>query len=66
MVDFVNDPEEVLAAFKTYHSTAELADTTDPNLVFNLKTKLDQAGHYDDFEVDRVVEVELNPKIQAG
>ena len=61
VLDFVNDPEEVLAAFKTYHTTAELAATTDPNLVFNLRAKLDAAGHYDDFEIDRVVEVELNP-----
>ena len=61
VVDFVNDPAEVLAAFKTYHITVELAATTDPNLVFNLRAKLDAAGHYDDFEVDRVVAVELNP-----
>ena len=61
VLDFVNDPEEVLAAFKTYHATAELAATTDPNLVFNLRAKLDAAGHYDDFEVDRVVAAELNP-----
>src|SRR5262249_6848497 len=52
---------DVLAAFKTYHATAELADVTDPNLVYNLRAKLDAAGHYDDFEVDRVVAVELNP-----
>ena len=57
MLDFVNDPAEVLAAFKTYHTTAELEDVTDPNLVFNLRSKLDAAGHYDDFEVNRVVEV---------
>ena len=61
VLDFVNDPEEVLAAFKTYHTTAELAATTDPNLVFDLRAKLDAAGHYDDFEIDRVVAVELNP-----
>ena len=61
VLDFVNDPEEVLAAFKTYHTTAELSATTDPNLVFDLRAKLDAAGHYDDFEVDRVVAVELNP-----
>jgi type I restriction enzyme R subunit len=59
VVDFVNDTEEILAAFKVYYATAELAATTDPNLVFNLRAKLDSAGHYDDFEVDRVVEVEL-------
>jgi type I restriction enzyme R subunit len=61
VVDFVNDPAEVLASFKTYHTTAELAAVTDPNLVLNLRAKLDAAGHYDDFEVHRVVEVELNP-----
>ena len=33
-LDYVNDPEEVPAAFKTDHTTAELAATTDPNLVF--------------------------------
>lgn len=61
VVDFVNDPAEVLASFKTYYETAELAATTDPNLVFNLKAKLDAAGHYDEFEVDRVAFVHLDP-----
>jgi type I restriction enzyme R subunit len=59
VIDFVNDPAEVLAAFKTYHTTAELSATTDPNLVYNLRSKLDAAGHYDEFEVDRVVAAEL-------
>src|SRR5438094_6345537 len=66
VLDFVNDPEEVLAAFKTYYATAELSATTDPNLVFNLRAKLDAAGHYDDFEVDRVVAVELNPNAKQS
>ena len=66
VVDFVNDPQEVLAAFKAYYATAELANVTDPNLVFNLRTKLDVAGFYDDFEVDRVVEVELNPNAKQS
>ena len=61
VVDFVNDSEEVLTSFKAYHTTAELSATTDPNLVFNLRAKLDAAGHYDDFEIDRVVAVELKP-----
>lgn len=66
ILDFVNDPEEVLAAFKTYHTTAELSAVTDPNLVYNLRAKLDAAGHYDDFEVDRVVAVELKPDAKQG
>jgi type I restriction enzyme R subunit len=61
VVDFVNDPVEVLAEFKKYHTTAELSATTDPNLVFDLRSKLDGAGHYDDREVDRVVAIELDP-----
>ena len=66
VLDFVNKAEEVLAAFKTYYATAELSATTDPNLVFNLRAKLDAAGHYDDFEVERVVAVELNPTAKQG
>ncbi len=61
VVDFVNDPADVLEAFKTYYTTATLSATTDPNLVYDLRAKLDAAGHYDDFEVDRVVAVELDP-----
>lgn len=34
---------------------------TNPDLVYTLRAKLDGAGHYDDFEVNRVVDVELNP-----
>ena len=59
VLDFVNDTTEILDAFRTYYETAELADVTDPNIVFNLRAKLDASGHYDDFEVDRVVAVEL-------
>ena len=66
VLDFVNEPEDVLAAFKVYHTTAELATTTNPDLVFNLRAKLDALGHYDDFEVDRVVNVELKPGAVQG
>lgn len=66
VVDFANGPEEILTAFKAYHTTAELSATTDPNLVYNLRAKLDAAGHYDDFEVDRVVDVELNPNARQS
>ena len=66
VLDFVNSSEEVLAAFKTYYDTAELEGVTDPNLVYDLRQKLDASGHYDEFEVDRVVAVEMNPKAKQG
>ncbi|MCC5841506.1 MAG: type I restriction endonuclease subunit R [Opitutales bacterium] len=61
VLDFVNEPAEVLKSFQTYHATAELAGTTDPNLVFNLRALLDAEGHYDENEVDRVVAASLRP-----
>jgi type I restriction enzyme, R subunit len=61
VLDFVNDPAEVLASFKPYYQTAELAGVTDPNLVYDLRAKLDATGNYDDNEVERVVTVEMNP-----
>jgi type I restriction enzyme R subunit len=61
VVDFVNEPDDILAAFKTYYETAELAEATNPNLILNLKAKLDAQGHYDAFEIERVVKVLLDP-----
>lgn len=66
ILDFVNSSDEILAAFRTYYDTAALEAVTDPNLVFNLRAKLDASGHYDDYEVDRVVKVEMDPKSQQG
>jgi len=66
VLDFVNSEDEILKAFRSYHTTAELSGVTDPNLIFDLRAKLDATGHYDDHEVDRVVTVELNPKAKQG
>jgi type I restriction enzyme R subunit len=66
VVDFVNEAEEVLAAFKAYYDTAALSNITDPHLVYDLRSKLDAAGFYDEFEVDRVVAVELNPNAKQS
>ena len=59
VVDFVNDPAEILASFKPYHETAELAGVTDPYVVNELRAKLDAQCLYDTFEVERVVAVAL-------
>jgi type I restriction enzyme R subunit len=66
VLDFVNSTDEVLAAFKTYYDTAELSAPTDPNLIFDIRAKLDSTGFYDDFEVDRVVVIELNSNSRQG
>lgn len=61
VLDFVNEPAEILKAFKTYYETAELEAVTDPNQVYDLRSKLDATGHYDEYEVDRVAKVDLDP-----
>ncbi|PNP97529.1 type I restriction endonuclease subunit R [Sphingobium sp. SA916] len=66
VLDFVNSSEEILTAFRTYYDSAELEGVTDPNLVLDLKGKLDASGHYDDFEVERVAAVEMNPRAKQG
>ena len=44
VLDFFNDPDDILAAFQPYYQTAELADVSDPDLVFDLFDKLRAAG----------------------
>ncbi|WP_166822582.1 type I restriction endonuclease subunit R [Thalassoroseus pseudoceratinae] len=62
ILDFVNEPDEILGAFKTYYTTAELSDATDPNIILDLRSKLDALGYYDEHEIERVVKVVLDPK----
>lgn len=61
ILDFVNSGDEILEAFQTYYETARLEDVTDPNLVYNMRAKLDATGYYDEIEVDRVAAIELDP-----
>lgn len=61
VLDFVNEPTDILQAFKTYYETAQMEAVTDPHLVYDLRAKLDATGFYDDYEVDRVAKVDLDP-----
>ncbi|WP_380222741.1 type I restriction endonuclease subunit R [Insolitispirillum peregrinum] len=62
ILDFINEPKDILSAFRTYHATAELANVTDPNLVYDVRSKLDALGYYDDADIERVVAVEMAPR----
>ncbi|MEM7114912.1 MAG: DEAD/DEAH box helicase family protein [Chloroflexota bacterium] len=44
ILDFFNDPADVLAAFQAYYETASLLDVSDPNLIWDLYEKLRAAG----------------------
>ena len=55
VLDFANQGEEILSAFQTYYQTAQLTDTSDPELVVNLLNKLDSGGFYAQTDVDAVI-----------
>ncbi|GAB1352322.1 MAG TPA: DEAD/DEAH box helicase family protein [Candidatus Rifleibacterium sp.] len=56
VLDFFNDPEDILAAFQPYYQTAELADVSDPDLIFDLFEKLRAAGIFQWHEVEQFCE----------
>jgi len=59
ILDFFNDPEEILAAFKPYYQTATLADVSDPDLIFDLFDKLRAADIFLWHEVEQFCEAFL-------
>lgn len=55
VIDFVNTPEDIRAAFQPYYETSELAGVTDPNLIHDLQRKLDSTRLYTTEEVEAFV-----------
>lgn len=53
VLDFFNEPEEILNAFLPYYKTAKLDDVSDPNLIFDLNEKLRAAGIFQWPEVEQ-------------
>jgi type I restriction enzyme R subunit len=53
ILDFFNDPQAILDAFTPYYQTAELADVSDPNLIFDLFEKLRASGIFTWHEVEQ-------------
>jgi len=62
ILDFVNEPSDILEAFEPYFKDAKLANVTDPNLVHDIATKLDHSGIYDMREVEEVSRVFVQKK----
>ncbi len=62
VLDFVNDPGDILKAFEPYYKTAALSGVTDPNLIHTLQSKLDQAHIYMASEVNAFADSYFDPK----
>ncbi|MBA6336661.1 type I restriction endonuclease subunit R [Colwellia sp. BRX8-7] len=53
VLDFFNEPEDILSSFQPYFQTAELADVSDPDLIFDLRDKLRSSGIFQWQEVEQ-------------
>lgn len=62
ILDFVNDREDIRAAFKTYYEGAEMGQDVDPALMYRIKGELDASGIYLTEEIERFCAVYFKPK----
>ncbi len=62
VLDFVNDPDEILESFQPYYRAAQLEDVTDPNIVHELQIKLDAAQVYLAGEIESFAQAFFDPK----
>jgi type I restriction enzyme R subunit len=62
VLDFVNDTETIRLAFEPYYATTDLLATTDPNMVYDLETKLGKQGIYSEQDVKNFIEAYRKPK----
>ena len=62
VLDFVNDPQDVLEEFQKYFETATLDTVSDPNLVYDLSHKLRATGIFNWNEVTAFADAYFDPK----
>jgi type I restriction enzyme R subunit len=63
VIDFANEAGEILAAFKTFYRDAQVADVQDPNIVYDLKHKLDATLLYETAEVEAFARAVVDPAV---
>ncbi|TFD52189.1 type I restriction endonuclease subunit R [Cryobacterium frigoriphilum] len=62
VLDFVNDPEVIRDSFEPYFKDARLSAVTDPDIVHDMKAKLDSSGIYEEHEVEAAAMVKVLKK----
>ena len=62
VLDFANEADDIKAAFEPYYETTLLSEATDPNLLYELQTRLSSFPVYTQADVDRFAKVYFDPK----
>ena len=63
VIDFANEAKEILAAFRTFYRDAQVSDVQDPNIVYDLRQKLDATLLYDTAEVRAFAAAVVDPGV---
>lgn len=66
ILDFFNDPQDILAAFAPYYGKAELEDVSDAQIVYDLQRGLDQEGIYHSEEISAFALAFYDSKVPAS
>ena len=66
ILDFFNEPQDILDAFLPYYTKAELSDVTDPQIIYDLQKKLDAEEIYYWQEVEAFAMAFFDPKAAAS
>ena len=64
ILDFFNDPQDILDAFAPYYEKAELEDVPDAQVVYDIQKTLDQEGIYHREEVAAFAQAFFDPRAQ--
>ena len=62
VLDFANEADEIKAAFEPYYETTLLSEATDPNLLYEIQTRLAAFSVYTPADVDRFARAYFDPK----
>jgi type I restriction enzyme R subunit len=62
VLDFANEADEIKAAFEPYYETTLLSEATDPNLLYEVQTRLGAFAVFADADVTAFATVYFNPR----
>ena len=57
VLDFVNDKEDIQKAFQDYYVSTTVSETTDPNVIYDIKNFLDSFMLYKDKEINNLAKI---------
>ena len=62
IIDFFNDTADIKEAFEPYYNTTEIEDVTDPNIVYEMQTKLESNSIFTPTEIESYANAFFRPK----